>query len=143
MQTVETEHYIFHYGAGTAAERDIEKIAALQEGVEVWSERRCSENDYIYCYALFVCSSFGVLDLFFLAARPCFINKFFSLKKMSKKRKNYYFCGFIFALFTIGFLLLGISALLRVAMLTYVAAILFVLIAIATIAFSIYTESNW
>ena len=66
-------------------------------------------------------------------------------KKMSKKmkkRKNYYFCGFIFALFTIGFLLLGISALLRVAMLTYVAAILFVLIAIATIAFSIYTESN-
>lgn len=35
MQTVETEHYIFHYGAGTAAERDIEKIAALQEGVEV------------------------------------------------------------------------------------------------------------
>ena len=57
-------------------------------------------------------------------------------------RKNYYFCGFIFALFTIGFLLLGISALLRVAMLTYVAAILFVLIAIATIAFSIYTESN-
>ena len=52
-----------------------------------------------------------------------------------KKRKNYYFCGFIFALFTIGLLLLGISALLRVAMLTYVAAILFVLIAIATIAF--------
>ena len=142
MQTVETEHYIFHYGTGTAAERDIEKIAALQEGVEVWSEKRCSENDYIYCYALFVCSSFGVLDLFFLAARPCFINNFFSLKKM-KKRKNYYFCGFIFALFTIGFLLLGISALLRVAMLTYVAAILFVLIAIATIAFSIYTESNW
>ena len=87
-----------------------------------------------------------MLDLFFLAARPCFINNFFSLKKkMSKKmkkRKNYYFCGFIFALFTIGFLLLGISALLRVAMLTYVAAILFVLIAIATIAFSIYTESN-
>ena len=31
MQTFETEHYIFHYGAGTAAERDIEKIAALQE----------------------------------------------------------------------------------------------------------------
>lgn len=31
---------------------------------------------------------------------------------------------------------------IRVAMLTYVAAILFVLIAIATIAFSIYTESN-
>ena len=147
MQTVETEHYIFHYGTGTAAERDIEKIAALQEGVEVWSEKRCSENDYIYCYALFVCSSFGVLDLFFLAARPCFINNFFSLKKNEqkkmKKRKNYYFCGFIFALFTIGFLLLGISALLRVAMLTYVAAILLVLIAIATIAFSIYTESNW
>ena len=95
---------------------------------------------------MFVCSSFGVLDLFFLAARPCFINNFFSLKKNEqkkmKKRKNYYFCGFIFALFTIGFLLLGISALLRVAMLTYVAAILFVLIAIATIAISIYTESN-
>ena len=35
MQTVETEHYIFHYGSGTEAERDIEKIAALQEGVEV------------------------------------------------------------------------------------------------------------
>ena len=35
MQTVETEHYIFHYGTGTAAERDIGKIAALQEGVEV------------------------------------------------------------------------------------------------------------
>ena len=35
MQTFETEHYIFHYGAGTAAERDIEKIAALQEGIEV------------------------------------------------------------------------------------------------------------
>ena len=103
-------------------------------------KKRCSENDYIYCYALFVCSSFGVLDLFFLAARPCFINNFFSLKKneqKNEKRKNYYFCGFIFALFTIGFLLLGISALLRVAMLTYVAAILFVLI-----AFSIYTESN-
>ena len=32
MQAFETEHYIFHYGAGTAAERDIEKIAALQEG---------------------------------------------------------------------------------------------------------------
>jgi len=31
MQTFETEHYIFHYGAGTAAERDIAKIAALQE----------------------------------------------------------------------------------------------------------------
>ena len=30
MQTFETEHYIFHYGAGTAAERDIAKIAALQ-----------------------------------------------------------------------------------------------------------------
>ena len=86
MQTVETEHYIFHYGTGTAAERDIEKIAALQEGVEVWSEKRCSENDYIYCYALFVCSSFGVLDLFFLAARPCFINNFFSLKKNEQKK---------------------------------------------------------
>lgn len=35
MQTFEAEHYIFHYGTGTAAERDIEKIAALQEGVEV------------------------------------------------------------------------------------------------------------
>ena len=91
MQTVETEHYIFHYGAGTAAERDIEKIAALQEGVEGCSERRRSEHDYIYCYALFVCSSFGVLDLFFLAARPCFINKFFSLKKMSKKKKELLF----------------------------------------------------
>ena len=32
MQTFETEHYILHYGANTAAERDIEKIAALQEG---------------------------------------------------------------------------------------------------------------
>ena len=32
MQTFETEHYIFHYGAGSAAERNIEKIAALQEG---------------------------------------------------------------------------------------------------------------
>ena len=31
MQIFETEHYIFRYGAGTAAERDIEKIAALQE----------------------------------------------------------------------------------------------------------------
>ena len=31
MQTFETEHYTFHYGANTAAERDIEKIAALQE----------------------------------------------------------------------------------------------------------------
>lgn len=35
MQTFETAHYIFHYGTGTAAERDIGKIAALQEGVEV------------------------------------------------------------------------------------------------------------
>lgn len=34
MQTFETEHYTFHYGANTPAERDIEKIAALQEGVE-------------------------------------------------------------------------------------------------------------
>ena len=32
MQTFETEHYILHYGANTAAERDIQKIAALQEG---------------------------------------------------------------------------------------------------------------
>ena len=32
MQTFETEHYTFHYGANTPAERDIEKIAALQEG---------------------------------------------------------------------------------------------------------------
>ena len=32
MQTFETEHYTFHYGANTAAERDIEKIAVLQEG---------------------------------------------------------------------------------------------------------------
>lgn len=32
MQTFETEHYLLHYGAGTPAERDIEKIAALQEG---------------------------------------------------------------------------------------------------------------
>ena len=63
--------------------------------------------------------------------------------KKNEKRKNYYFCGFIFALFTIGFLLLGISALLRVAMLTYVAAILFVLTAITAIAFSIYTASSW
>ena len=31
MQTFETEHYLLHYGAGTPAERDIEKIAALQE----------------------------------------------------------------------------------------------------------------
>ena len=31
MQTFETEHYLLHYGANTAAERDIEKIAALQE----------------------------------------------------------------------------------------------------------------
>ena len=29
MQTFETEHYLLHYGAGTPAERDIEKIAAL------------------------------------------------------------------------------------------------------------------
>ena len=29
MQTFETEHYLLHYGANTAAERDIEKIAAL------------------------------------------------------------------------------------------------------------------
>lgn len=81
----------------------------------------------------------------FLQRGPVLSTIFLVSKKMSKKnekRKNYYFCGFIFALFTIGFLLLGISALLRVAMLTYVAAILFVLIAIATIAFSIYTESN-
>ena len=28
---------------------------------------------------------------FFLAARPCFINKFFSLKKMSKKKKELLF----------------------------------------------------
>ena len=81
----------------------------------------------------------------FLQRGPVLSTIFLVSNKMSKKmkkRKNYYFCGFIFALFTIGFLLLGISALLRVAMLTYVAAILFVLIAIATIAFSIYTESN-
>ena len=87
-----------------------------------------------------VCSIFS-----FLQRGPVLSTIFLVSKKMSKKmkkRKNYYFCGFIFALFTIGFLLLGISALLRVAMLTYVAAILFVLIAIATIAFSIYTESN-
>ena len=32
MQTFESEHYIFHYGANTAAARDIRKIAALQEG---------------------------------------------------------------------------------------------------------------
>ena len=51
-------------------------------------KKRCSENDYIYCYALFVCSSFGVLDLFFLAARPCFINNFFSLKKNEQKNEK-------------------------------------------------------
>ena len=32
MQTFESGHYIFHYGANTAAARDIRKIAALQEG---------------------------------------------------------------------------------------------------------------
>ena len=32
MQHLESEHYIFHYNAGTAAERDIEEIAVLQEG---------------------------------------------------------------------------------------------------------------
>ena len=32
MQTFESEHYIFHCGANTAAARDIRKIAALQEG---------------------------------------------------------------------------------------------------------------
>ena len=42
----------------------------------------------------------------------------------------------------LAFFLLGISALLRVAMLTYVAAILFVLTAITAIAFSIYTASS-
>ena len=82
------------------------------------------------------CSIFSFLQ------RGPVLSTIFLVSKKMKKRKNYYFCGFIFALFTIGFLLLGISALLRVAMLTYVAAILFVLIAIATIAFSIYTESN-
>ncbi len=31
MKQFETEHYIFHYGEGTSAERDIERIAACQE----------------------------------------------------------------------------------------------------------------
>ena len=31
MQRLESEHYIFHYNAGTKAERDIAEIAALQE----------------------------------------------------------------------------------------------------------------
>ena len=79
----------------------------------------------------------------FLQRGPVLSTNFIVSKKWAKKRKNYYFCGFIFALFTIGFLLLGISALLRVAMLTYVAAILFVLTAITAIAFSIYTASSW
>ena len=87
------------------------------------------------------CSIFSFLQRGPVLSTIFLVSKKNEQKKM-KKRKNYYFCGFIFALFTIGFLLLGISALLRVAMLTYVAAILFVLIAIATIAFSIYTESN-
>ncbi len=31
MKMIETEHYIFHYGADTKAEQDIEKISAYQE----------------------------------------------------------------------------------------------------------------
>ena len=31
MKKIETEHYIFHYGADTKAEQDIEKISAYQE----------------------------------------------------------------------------------------------------------------
>ena len=31
MKKTETEHYIFHYGADTKAEQDIEKISAYQE----------------------------------------------------------------------------------------------------------------
>ena len=42
MQTFETEHYIFHYGAGTAAERDIAKIAALQ-GEDAPVEAECAD----------------------------------------------------------------------------------------------------
>ena len=63
-------------------------------------------------------------------------------QRKTRTRKNYYFCGFVFALFGIGFLLLGISALLRAAILTYIAAVLFVLAAITAIAFSIYTASR-
>ena len=78
----------------------------------------------------------------FLQRGPVLSTVFLLRKKDLGKTRNYYFCGFIFALFTIGFLLLGISALLRVAMLTYVAAILFVLTAITAIAFPIYTASS-
>jgi hypothetical protein len=88
-----------------------------------------------------VCSTIS-----FLQRGPVLSTLFFVSNKKEKEkmktRKNYYFCGFVFALIGIGFLLLGISALLRVTILTYISAILFTLIAIAVIAFSIYTASN-
>lgn len=57
----------------------------------------------------------------FLQRGPVLSTVFLLRKKdlgKTRTRKNYYFCGFIFAFLGIGFLLLGISALLRAAILT-------------------------
>ena len=81
----------------------------------------------------------------FLQRGPVLSTVFLLQKKdqgKTRTRKNYYFCGVVFAFLGIGFLLLGVSALLRVAILTYIAAVLFVLAAITAIAFSVYTAAR-
>ncbi len=142
MQTVETEHYIFHYGAGTAAERDIEKIAALQEGALKSDPKEGVAKMTIFIVMLCLSALALACSIFSFLQRGPVLSTNFLVSKNEQKKKELLFLRIHFALFTIGFLLLGISALLRVAMLTYVAAILFVLTAITAIAFSIYTASS-
>ncbi len=54
MKRIETEHYIFHYGADTKAEQDIEKISAYQES----------------CFR-YICSVLGVTPMFKIEYNLC------------------------------------------------------------------------
>ena len=81
----------------------------------------------------------------FLQRGPVFSTLFLVSNKHErekmKTKKNYFFCGFIFAFIGLGFLLLGISAYLRISILTYIAAVLFCGVAISAIVFSIHSAS--
>lgn len=59
-----------------------------------------------------------------------------------KTKRNYYFSGIIFALIGLGFLLLGISAHLKISILTYIASALFCVVAVSAVVFSVHFEST-
>lgn len=89
--------------------------------------------------ACLICSVFS-----FFQRGPIFSTMYLVANKHErekmKTKKNYWFCGFIFAFLGVGFLLLGVSSLFRISMLTYIASILFVAIAISAIILSIRSQ---